>query len=95
MKRLLILILICLLLPLNVFAVTYGKTGESTNFNGDVGVPTGSSYYINDVQVTSDALSDVASIAMLDENEEVTGNWTLLKESDADYPALVILKERW
>ena len=75
MKKLLIVILICLILPISVLAVTYGKTGESTNFNGDVGVPTGKGYYINGVQITSDALSDVASIAMLDESETVTGTW--------------------
>ena len=70
-----ILILICLL-PINALAVTYGKVGESTNFNGDVGVPTGKGYYINGVQITSGALSDVASIAMLDESETVTATWT-------------------
>ena len=76
MKKILIVILICLMLPTSVSAVTYGKTGESTNFNGDVGVPTGKGYYINGVQVTSAILSDVASIAMLDEAETVTANWT-------------------
>ena len=75
MRRLLIVILICLMLPIQALAVPYGKTGESTNFDGNVGVPSGSGYYINDVQITSDAFSDVASIAMLDEAEEVTGYW--------------------
>lgn len=47
---LILIILMCLLvLPINAFAVTYGKTGESTNFDGDVGVPAGKGYYINDV----------------------------------------------
>lgn len=78
------------MLPISVLAVTYGKTGESTNFNGDVGVPTGKGYYINGVQVTSDALSDVASIGMLDENEAVTGFWNFLEFSvklESDTPA--------
>ena len=43
------LIGLLLLLPINVFAVTYGKVGESTNFNGDVNIPSGSQYYINEV----------------------------------------------
>ena len=77
MKRLLTVILICLMLPIHGLAVTYGKTGESTNFNGDVGVPSGMGYYVNGVQVTSAILSDVASIAMLDENEDITGAWTM------------------
>ena len=93
MRRLLIVILICLFLPIQALAVSYGKTGESTNFNGDVGVPSGSGYYINGVQVTSAILSDVASIAMLDENETVTGDWTFSSmsfglDSDTTYAAI-------
>jgi len=50
-NRITIAILIILfLLPINVFAdPSYGKVGADTNFNGDVGVPEGSGYYINGV----------------------------------------------
>jgi len=51
-NKIFIVILICLflLLPINVFAdPSYGKVGADTNFNGDVGVPEGSGYYINGV----------------------------------------------
>ena len=50
-----------MLLPLEVLAVTYGKTGESTSFNGDVGTTGG--FYINDTQISSADLSDVATFA--------------------------------
>jgi hypothetical protein len=87
--NIILIVLMCLLLPINALAATYGKTGASTYFNGDVGVPTGKGYYINDVQVTSAILSDVDSIAMLDEEETITQDWTftdyieLWKTSDA------------
>ena len=44
-----LVILLCLFLPISAFAVTYVNTGPTTENTGDVGVPTGSSYYINDV----------------------------------------------
>ena len=94
MKRLLILILICLLLPINAFAFTYGKVGESTDFNGSVNIPTGEAYLINGAQITSGALSDVASIAMLDENETITGNWTISSVSDDNETSLLFLKKK-
>ena len=49
-KKILIILLLCLLLPINVLAVTYGKTGAEGYFDGDIGVPSGSSYYINDTK---------------------------------------------
>ena len=78
------------MLPINIFAQSWALIGESGNFNGDVGVPSGSGYYVNGVQVTSAILSDVASIGMLDENEDVSGNWTFADwidiEHDSDTP---------
>jgi len=50
MKKLILILLICLLLPINAFTVTYVNTGPTTENTGDVGVPSGSSYYINDVK---------------------------------------------
>jgi len=77
-KRIILIIIVCLLLlPINVFAIPYGKTGAEGYFDGNVGISSGSNYYINGVQITSDDLSDVASIAMLDENETVTGTWKM------------------
>ena len=52
-NRIIITILICLLLlPVNVFAITYGKVGADTNFNGDVNVPSGSNYYKDGVELS-------------------------------------------
>jgi len=65
-----------MLLPLDVFAFTYGKMGADGNLTGSVNIPTGEAYLINGAQITSAALSDVASIGMLDEAETVTGAWT-------------------
>jgi len=45
-----LVIFLCLILPISAFAVTYVNTGPTTENTGDVGVPTGSSYYINDVK---------------------------------------------
>jgi hypothetical protein len=41
----------------------------------DLDLATGKVFKINGTQITSAALSDVASIAMLDEAETITGNW--------------------
>ena len=69
------IILICLLLlPIDAFA-TLAKVGAEANFDGDINLTTGSKVLFNEVQISSDDLSDVASIAMLDENEDVTGEW--------------------
>ena len=87
-------------MPISVLAQSYGKTGESSNFNGDVGVPSGSGYYINGVQITSGALSDVASIAMLDEAEIVTVAWdfatdvTIFIEEDDLCPTITFKRAR-
>jgi len=40
-----------LLIPISAFAVSYVNTGPTTENTGDVGVPTGSSYYINDIEM--------------------------------------------
>ena len=48
--NIILVVLFCLLLPISAFAVTYVNTGPTTENTGNVGVPTGSSYYINDVK---------------------------------------------
>lgn len=42
---------------------------------GDLNIDNNRKYLVNGTQITSDALSDVASIAMLDEAETIAGNW--------------------
>lgn len=58
------------------------STGGAINLvtfstGGTVNIPSGAEYQINGAKITSDALSDVVSIGMLDENEVVTGEWTI------------------
>ena len=69
MKRLLIVILVCLMLPISAFAITYGKTGENTNFNGDVNIPSGNKYYING---TALAVGDITGAAASGANTDIT-----------------------
>lgn len=83
--RIIITILICLLLlPVDVFAVpTYGKVGADTNFNGDVGIPSGSKYYINGTAI---AVGDIAGAAASGANTDITSltNTSLKVGRDAD-----------
>ena len=44
--------------------------------NYGVNIPSGKTYMVNGSQIASDDLSDRATMAMLDENEAVTGVWT-------------------
>jgi len=72
-------------------SLTFGNTNSETiKFSGtgasaaldrfelsdSINIPTGENYMINGSQISSDNLSDVSSIAMLDEAETVTGGWT-------------------
>lgn len=67
MKRLIIFLMVISLIFLsvasNVFAVTYANVGPTTDFDGDVGVPAGSAYYINGVLL---ALTDITTEDLLD-----------------------------
>lgn len=67
MKRLIVFLMIVSLIFLsvasNVFAVTYANVGPTTDFDGDVGVPAGSAYYINGVLL---ALTDITTEDLLD-----------------------------
>jgi len=83
MKKIIIpIILICLLLlPLNAFAITYGKVGENTNFNGDVNIPSGSNYYKDEValdlvQCRNNATEAPAVTDDTTEGYEVNSVWT-------------------
>ncbi|MCJ7790543.1 MAG: hypothetical protein MUP69_10300 [Candidatus Atribacteria bacterium] len=84
-NRIIITILICLLLlPVDVFAVpTYGKVGADANFNGDVGIPSGSKYYINGIAI---AVGDIAGAAASGANTDITSlnNTSLKVGRDAD-----------
>jgi len=74
-KRIIIIALICLLLlPVNAFAVTYGRTGATTENTADVGVPSGSSYYINDVKQVLINKWDATSPPDVD--DDITGGYT-------------------
>lgn len=67
MKRLIVFLMVISLIFLsvasNVFAVTYANVGPTTDFDGDVGVPAGSAYYINGVLL---ALTDITTEDLLD-----------------------------
>lgn len=67
MKKLIVMLMIISLIFLsiapNVFAVTYANVGPTTDFDGDVGVPTGKAYYINDVLL---ALTDITTVDLID-----------------------------
>jgi hypothetical protein len=66
MKKLIVLIILAMLLliPIDVFAVTYGSVGPTTNFSGDVGVPSGKAYYINGTLL---ALGDITTAELVTE----------------------------
>jgi len=66
MRRLITLIVLIafLLAPMDVFAVTYASVGPTTNFIGDVGVPSGKAYYINGTLL---ALGDITTAELVTE----------------------------
>jgi hypothetical protein len=66
MKKLIILIILAMLLlvPIDALAVAYGSVGPTTNFSGDVGVPSGKAYYINGTLL---ALSDITTAGLVTE----------------------------
>lgn len=67
MKKLIIFLMVVSLMFLSVapsaFAATYANVGPTTDFDGDVGVPTGKAYYINDVLL---ALTDITTLDLID-----------------------------
>jgi len=64
---LLTIILMCILLSINAFAdPSYGKTGAEGYFDGDVGVSSGSGYYINGVLFSTAGLIDISTLAKTD-----------------------------
>ncbi|MBU3935820.1 carbohydrate binding domain-containing protein, partial [Patescibacteria group bacterium] len=56
--------------------LTWNNTSARFDLSNSLNIPTGTQYMVNGAQISSDNLSDVASIAMLDEGETVTGGWT-------------------
>ncbi|MBA7682262.1 hypothetical protein ES703_90611 [subsurface metagenome] len=61
------LLIILLLLSIVVMgAPTYVNVGPTTDFEGDVGVPSGSGYYINDVLFSTIGLIDISALAKTD-----------------------------
>jgi len=54
-------------------------TGSAADydFDGNIDIASGKVYEINNTQITSDALSDVSSIGMLDETETIAADWTI------------------
>ena len=61
------LLIILLLLSIVVMgAPTYVNVGPTTDFEGDVGVPDGSGYYINDILFSTLGLIDISTLAKTD-----------------------------
>jgi len=79
MKRLiaLIVLLVFLFMPVDVFAVTYANVGPTTNFDGDVGVPTGKAYYINGVLLSIDDITTEDLIVKADFKDEDWGDLSI------------------
>lgn len=68
MKKLFIFLMVLSLIFMSVapsvFAVTYANVGPTTDFDGDVGVPSGKAYYINDVLLD---LEDIGTAGLISE----------------------------
>ena len=63
MRKLIVFLMVVMLLMMGAtqaFAVTYANVGPTTNFDGDVGVPSGSGYYIDGTLL---AVGDITSAA--------------------------------
>jgi len=91
MKKLIFLMFLVAFLLMSVadvFAVpTYGNVGPTTNFNGDVGVPTGKAYYINGVLLSIDDITTEDLIVKADFKDEDWGDVSVASNSvtlDAD-----------
>ncbi|GAH43151.1 unnamed protein product [marine sediment metagenome] len=66
-KYLVSVLIICLLFSIiAIGAPTYVNVGPITDFEGDVGVPDGSGYYISDVLFSTTGLVDVSTLAKTD-----------------------------
>jgi len=78
MKKLNLILILCLTLfltvSINVFALTYGNVGPTTNFDGDVGVQTGQAYYINGVLLSIDDITTEDLIIKADFKDEDWGD---------------------
>lgn len=68
----------------DVWGITLNTSDEAVfenaaeyQFDQNIDIASGKVYEINNAQITSDALSDVASIAMLDEAETITNDWAI------------------
>ena len=66
-------------------APTYVNIGPTTDFEGDVGVPSGSGYYIEDVLFSTLGLIDISTLSMTDGNFIVGDgtNWIVESGSTA------------
>jgi len=53
----------------------FDESADRWEFPKDVNLASGKNYMINGSQISSDNLSDTASIGMLDEAETISGNW--------------------
>ena len=84
-KRILAPLLIILLLFSIVImgAPTYVNLGPTSEITGDVGVPDGSGYYINDILFSTTGLIDISTLAKTDSNFIVGDGTTWVVESGA------------
>lgn len=109
MKRLIVFLMIVSLMFLsvasNIFAQSYVNVGPTTDFDGDVGVPVGKAYYINDVLLSIDDITTEDLILKADFGDEdwgdlsVSGNAVTIDEdvidkanfADEDWGELTVL----
>lgn len=78
MRRLIIFLMVVSLIFLSVapsiFAQSYANVGPTTDFDGDVGVPSGSAYYINDTLLSIDDITTEDLILKADFADEDWGD---------------------
>lgn len=80
MRKLIVFLMVISLIFLSVapsvFAVTYANVGPTTDFDGDVGVPSGKAYYINGILLSFDDITTAGLILETDLNadEDPTDN---------------------
>lgn len=82
-------------MPVNTFAITYGKVGADTNFNGDVNIPEGFKYYINGVALQLSDLSDVGVTTPTDTYVLVADgdSWESRALADGDIPNTITISD--
>jgi hypothetical protein len=77
-KRIILIILICLLiLPINVFAISYAKVGADGDFNGDINIPSGCKYYINGTALAVGDITGALANMVEDTTPQLGGNLDL------------------